>query len=406
MDAQNTLSIPLPKTRAGGTEMKNDDLVAVRKRARPNTLAANIVKASLFLMLLYLFLLGIGLLGGSFKMLGKGIAEALLVTTANPFAGLFIGLLTTSIVQSSSVTTSITVALVSGGAISIHNAIPIIMGANIGTTVTCLLVSLGHLSRTDEFERAFAGANMHDAFNVLTVLLLFPLQVATGFLEKASSFLAGIFYGSQSQNFDSPMKFIIDPMVNRIYSLFSGPFGLSAQAVGIISIILSLILIFVALTFMVRCIRSITASRLEKSINRVFSANIYVIFLIGLVVTSIIQSSSVTTSIMIPMIGAGLVSLEQAFPITVGANIGTTVTALMASLAGNRAGLTIAFAHLLFNVCGTLIFFVPPWTRRIPIAIAKALAGFIIKKKKLAIAYLLVVFYALPLVLMLATRSK
>jgi len=406
MDAQNTLSIPLPKTRAGGTEMKNDDLVAVRKRARPNTLAANIVKASLFLMLLYLFLLGIGLLGGSFKMLGKGIAEALLVTTANPFAGLFIGILTTSIVQSSSVTTSITVALVSGGAISIHNAIPIIMGANIGTTVTCLLVSLGHFSRNDEFERAFAGANMHDAFNVLTVLLLFPLQVATGFLEKASSFLAGIFYGSQSQSFNSPLKIAVDPVVHEIHASLMGPLGFSDKAAGILSVIISLLLIFAALTYMVKCMRAITASRLEKSINKVFSANPYVVFMIGAAVTMFVQSSSITTSIMIPIIGAGIISLEQAFPVTVGANIGTTITALMASLAGNQAGLTIAFVHLLFNICGTLIFFVPPWTRKIPITIARALAGFIIKRKKLAIAYLLVVFYALPLVLMFATRSK
>ena len=99
--------------------------------------------------LLYCFLVSIGLMGSAFKGFGKGFAESLIKTTSNPLVGLFIGILATSLVQSSSTTTSIVVGMVGSGVIAVPNAIPIVMGANIGTTVTNTLVSLGHVSRRD-----------------------------------------------------------------------------------------------------------------------------------------------------------------------------------------------------------------------------------------------------------------
>ncbi|MGB6866044.1 MAG: Na/Pi symporter, partial [Candidatus Aminicenantaceae bacterium] len=134
------------------------------------------------LCFLYLFLFSIELMGTSLKMLGKGLAEALITTTTNPLIGLFVGVLSTSIVQSSSFTTSIVVGLVAGGALNVVNAIPIIMGANIGTSVTNILVSLTQIRRSVEFKLAFAAAIVHDFFNVLAVLVLFPLQYFTNFL--------------------------------------------------------------------------------------------------------------------------------------------------------------------------------------------------------------------------------
>ena len=80
---------------------------------------------------LYLFLVSIGLMGASFKIFGKGFAETLIATTSNPFVGLFIGVLATSLIQSSSSTTSIVVGMVGGGVLTVGNAIPIVMGANI-----------------------------------------------------------------------------------------------------------------------------------------------------------------------------------------------------------------------------------------------------------------------------------
>ncbi len=361
-------------------------------------LIKTIVSVALFLGLLYLFLMSISLLGGSFKLLGKGVAEGLISTTSNPFAGLLIGIFTTALVQSSSLTTSLVVALVSGGALTVENAVPIVMGANIGTTITCTIVSMGHIGRSDEFERAYAGATLHDIFNVMSVAILFPLQLATGFLEKAAHFLSSIFYGSQATSFDSPVKVVVDPVVKAIQHLLIDGLSFSDMTAGIVSILISLAFIFLALTFMVKLMRQATATRLEHWVHRIFSANAYLILAIGLVVTAIIQSSSITTSMLVPMLGAGLVTLEQVFPMTVGANIGTTVTALLATLAGNQAGLTIAFVHLTFNVCGTLILFVPPFMRRMPIFLARFLSHQFVRRKKLVPVFIVTVFFIIPLI--------
>ena len=364
----------------------------------------NIIRLIYFFFLLYCFLIAVSLLGDSFKLLGKGVVEGLIATTSNSYSGLMIGILTTAIVQSSSFTTSLVVALVSGGALSVSNAIPIIMGANIGTTITCSIVSLGHIRRGDEFARAYAGATIHDIFNILSVLVLFPLQLTTNFLGKASAFLASIVYGSSAGSFDSPLKTIVKPVVKFCHHLLMDNLSFSEKVAGIVSIIASLFLIFYALASMVTIMRKITATRMEHWIQKIFSANIYIILLIGLLVTAIIQSSSITTSMIIPMLGAGLITIEQAFPITVGANIGTTVTALMAALAGNQMGLTIAFVHLLFNVCGTMIFFVPPFMRRIPLFIVRVLVSYCVCNKKFVFVYLATVFFIIPIVAMLISR--
>lgn len=351
-----------------------------------------------FLALLYLFLMSISLLGGSFKLLGKGVAEGLIATTSNPFAGLLIGIFTTALVQSSSLTTSLVVALVSGGALTVENAVPIVMGANIGTTITCTIVSLGHIGRSDEFERAYGGAMLHDIFNIMSVAIIFPIQLATGFLQKAAGVLSSIFYGSQASSFDSPVKVIVKPVVKMIQHFLRDVLSFSDMTTGIISILIALIFIFFALTFMVKFMRKAAATSLEHWVHRIFSANAYIILLMGVAVTAIVQSSSITTSMLVPMLGAGLVSLEQVFPMTVGANIGTTVTALLATLAGNQAGLTIAFVHLIFNVCGTLILFVPPFLRRIPIRMTRFFADRFVRNKKLVPVFIIGVFFIIPLI--------
>ena len=133
---------------------------------------------------LYLFLVGINGLSESINNMGEDFATNIISTTSNPFIALFIGILSTTIFQSSSTTTSLIVGMVSGGALNLTGAIHMIMGANIGTTVTNIIVSIGHINRGNEFKRAFAAATVHDFFNVMAVIILFPLEMAFGILEK------------------------------------------------------------------------------------------------------------------------------------------------------------------------------------------------------------------------------
>jgi uncharacterized membrane protein len=163
--------------------------------ARGGTLAAW-VRPLFLLGTLFVFFLSLDLLGQAFGLFGRGLAATLVERTSNPFVGLFIGILGTALAQSSSTTTSLTVALVAAGALTIEGAIPIIMGANIGTSVTNTLVSLAHVTRRSEFERAFAGATVHDLFNAMTVLIVFPLELMTGFLSRVVDF-PGIHRGAR-----------------------------------------------------------------------------------------------------------------------------------------------------------------------------------------------------------------
>ncbi|MCZ6488938.1 MAG: Na/Pi symporter, partial [Acidobacteria bacterium] len=178
-----------------------------------------IARLIFLLALLYIFFVSIALMGASFKFFGAGFAEQLLLSTANPFVGLFIGVLATSLVQSSSTTTSMTVALVAGGALNIATAIPIVIGSNIGTSVTNTLVAVGHISRPAEFKRAFAAATVHDLFNLLSVLILFSLQLTTDLLGTTATFLAERFKESGGLELVNPLKVIVTPAVTLITTL-------------------------------------------------------------------------------------------------------------------------------------------------------------------------------------------
>ncbi|MEZ5392963.1 MAG: Na/Pi symporter [Bryobacterales bacterium] len=151
-----------------------------------------LLTAAIVLALLFLFLLGVHGLGDGFKLLGRDLLDAFFRATSNPIVALMVGLLATTLVQSSSVTTSMIVGLVAApeNPLPVATAIPMIMGSNIGTTVTNTIVSLAHIGRKDEFRRAFSVATCHDFFNYMTVLILLPLELMTGYLQKTATWLA------------------------------------------------------------------------------------------------------------------------------------------------------------------------------------------------------------------------
>jgi len=117
---------------------------------------------------------------------------------------------------------------------------------------------------------------------------------------------------------------------------------------------------------------------------------------IGAIVTALVQSSSITTSLLVPIFGAGILTLEAGFPIMIGANIGTTVTAILAAAVWGPEALTIAVVHLLFNLSGTAIFFPFKFMRRIPIRMAEGLATLAVRNRIWVVAYILGVFVLLP----------
>ena len=349
----------------------------------------NYLNFFLLLLFLYLFIFSLQLMGDALKMFGSGLAETLIATTTNPVVGLFIGILATSVIQSSSSTTSIVVGLVGGGVLNVSNAIPIIMGANIGTSVTNTLAAMTQIKRSAEFQRSFSAAIVHDFFNILSVAVLFPLQYFTNYLGIAADFLGNKFQHLGGLKFLSPVKALTRPLV----TLFKNILG----DLPWLLLILSLFLLLFSLTRIVKALKGLVVHKAEAWFDRYLFKNAARAFFVGFLLTSLVQSSSITTSLAVPMTGAGLLTIAQIFPYTLGANLGTTFTAILAALVtGNLSAVVVAFSHLLFNISGMVVW----WPlMRVPVNLAKGFARISTKKKIFPLLYILIAFFLIPLLL-------
>ncbi|MFW3146103.1 MAG: Na/Pi symporter [Thermoplasmatota archaeon] len=364
-----------------------------------------------FFFSIYFFIIGIKLMGSGFKgfndLFGSGdrtFADILIGAVSNPLVGLCVGVFVTAVIQSSSATTSTVVAIVAAEPSFFPYAIPIIIGANIGTSVTNIIVSLGHIRHPPSFRRAFAGALVHDFFNVLSASLIFPVELLVkeltgkGFLERLGDWTAGLLIGNKGVEFEA-IEIILDPVleplkewIESIHFLFSWQYYM---------IIIGIVILFITLTLITRSARKAIEGNVQKVIDKVLFRNAPTSFLFGLGLTSFVQSSSVTTSLAVPLVGGGILKIRQIYPYTLGANIGTTVTALLAALAsqqvdiglGGRMALAISFVHLYFNITGILIFYP---LRKVPIYLAQRVANYMALNRKMAIIFLLTVFFAIP----------
>ena len=342
---------------------------------------------------LYLFLVGIKGLSSGIKMLGGDFANQIMTTTSNPFISLLVGILATTLFQSSSTTTSIIVGMVSTGAVTLSGAIPMIMGANIGTTVTNTIVSMGHIRRGNEFKRAFSAATHHDIFNVLSVIILLPLEIAFGIIEKTATGLGTLLFGTVSTDevFQSPIKAAIKWGSKHVQSL---SFDSTA-----LYIILSVFLTFLMLYFIVKLLRSLVLENIQQYFEEYIFKSAARAMLFGIILTIMVQSSSITTSTIVPLAGAGVVRLHQLYPFTIGANVGTTVTALLASLTLNVTAMVAGFAHLFFNIFGIVIIFLNPLLKNIPLDLADWLSEKAVENRFIPLIYLILFFFLLPFTL-------
>ena len=240
------------------------------------------------------------------KSAGEGMKKLLGKISNNRFSGVGIGAGVTAIIQSSSATSVMVIGLVNAGVMTLMQATPIIMGANIGTTITGVLVAL-----------------KNDYFNMLMYLLAFA-GVMMGFCKKEKIKIAGllcsglglIFVGlnimSSEQAFGNPL---VENMFQSIFSVIDFPL---------------------------------------------------LLILVGVIFTALIQSSSAATGVVITMVGTGVLPLELALFIVLGANIGTCVTALLASVGASANSKRVALIHFTFNVVGTAVFTMIVWIFKEP----------------------------------------
>ncbi|KAK3595935.1 hypothetical protein CHS0354_032443 [Potamilus streckersoni] len=435
-----------------------------------------ILKTVLLLAVLYLFICSLGFMGDAFKLLGgktagKAFQESNILS--NPVAGLMIGVLATVLLQSSSTTTTIIVSMVAEEVLTVKLAIPIVMGANIGTSITNTIVSLGHIANKDEFRRAFAGATIHDMFNWLTVLVLLPLEVISGYLEWLSGVLVESLKLQADKEADKDfLQVIIGPftkliiqmdkhvieniakgkneyldqsilktccdkiktyMNQTVLEMVNGTLVNSSKelqatckkpceylfrsvakvwsdsAIGAVLLVLALIIMCACLVAIVKLLHSLLKGQMAVTIRKFVNANFpgrvcgyftgYLAIIIGAGFTVLIQSSSVFTSSLTPLVGMGVISLDRMYPLTLGSNIGTTATGILAAMAQDidkvPHALQIAFCHLFFNISGILIFYPIPFFRP-PIGAAKFLGTETAKYRWFSLVYLILMFFVIP----------
>ena len=352
-------------------------------------------------VVLFLFLLGLKLMTVSFMNFGDEFTQHIIVEyTQKPINGLFIGILATAITQSSSLTTSIVVGLVATGFFSdIRTAVPIIIGTNIGTSVTSSIVSLAHIGQKDEFPKAFSAGTLHDFFNVIAILIILPLELYFGILSNTATFLYDSLFTNVNvaSNVESS-KWSLSAILKSIsYFLYNILWSNAA-----ISLILAFIMLFFSLRNLSTILKTIVfnGDKKERFQQRMFGSSLGTLFW-GIGLTAFVQSSSITTALTVPLVATNVISLRKAFPFIMGANIGTTLTALIASLSTpNEASITIALCHVLYNSAAVFIFMLVPLIQSIPISLSTKLGQLVNYRKWYGFAYVGGLFFGIPMLLM------
>ncbi len=352
----------------------------------------------LIILYVYLFLLSIDLMGEAFKQLGSDVARNIILATSDPFVSLFIGLLLTAVIQSSSTSTAMIVAVVASGSMDFKDAVPMVMGANIGTTLTSTIVSLGYITKSKEFRKAISAGTIHDIFNILVVILLFPLELYYGFLSNLAQYITNLITPDSlsqgtSLNFN---LYITKPATYAIARLVSNT---------LVLVLLSFALLFFSIKFLSTEIYRRLIGNSKDQLRKYIFKSSYKSFFVGALLTAGVQSSSITTSLVVPLVATGKVSLKRSFPFIMGANLGTTITALLAAFFKSDAAISIAIAHLLFNMLGVLIFMPIPFIRSIPVILAGRFGRLTMHHRIIGFAYIIVIFFLLPFTLIYISRN-
>ncbi len=353
------------------------------------------------LFLVYVLLAGVGLIGDGFKLASGGAAgaERIFAFASNPIVGVILGILATALVQSSSTVSSVIVGLVAGG-VPVSVAVPMIMGANMGTTITNTIVSLGSISERGTFRKSFQAATVHDFFNLFSIVVFLPIEMLFHPLERSAETIAGWFVGGDAER--SVADFNVLSAVTRPVSDFTlGVLDpLPANLGGIIGVLIGIGLVVLSVLQLGRLLREVMTGRARTVVDLALGRGPLMGITSGTVVTVLVQSSSTTTSLVVPLAGTGVITIRQVFPFTMGANIGTCITALLAATAISGAGqffaLQVALVHLLYNVIGVLVFLTIPVLKDLPVRCAQALGNRVEENRFWAFGYVFAVFFLLP----------
>ncbi len=366
------------------------------KQVREGKQLSLLTSAMVIILAVCCFFLGIQLMGAAFTVIGQDVLSYMNEGTSNPFVGLFIGILVTAILQSSSTTTSVAVAAVASGSLDLGHAIPIVMGANLGTTITSTIVAFGYISRRNDFRKAIAAATLHDLFNIMGILILFPLELNWQVLQRLSLTMASVFpTGTGSADwggFTGWFSSLCDPIVVTL-----GP---------LLAMVLSFILLFGTIKQLAVLLYVRLVGKHRKRIQNTFFSNRFRTFGWGLLLTSIVQSSSLTSSLIVPLVASGKVRIHRAFQFLMGANLGTTITALIAAMFRSEEAISLALAHFMFNFISVMLFSLLPFLGNLTVYLSEWLGELSQRYRLTSFAYITLTFFIIPFTLIYFSDRK
>ncbi|KAG6951200.1 hypothetical protein JG688_00013831 [Phytophthora aleatoria] len=433
--AFNDTSIEYGKLQTPGVEDRLSDISkdpqeddveeeSYHKKAPAERIAWGIFYTIASLAALYFFMVAVKFIRDGFTLALGCDTKGAFDFANNPVAGLMIGTVATALLHSSGTVTSIVVALVGSGGMTIRQGVYVIMGANVGTCVTCIMVAFGQVGDRTRFQRAMAAATVHDMYNIWSVFVMFPIEVIFHPLEKMSVAMSNA--KTSSGAFNSPVDAIVNPLTQTLLSVDkkaiykvatgdtlctdgqsfvkSGAFhgsSLSDGSIGAITVVIGFCILVCALLTLVKMLAKVFMGPTKKLISKLLNYNGYINIFVGTFITFAVHSSTVVTSTLTPMAGLGVVTLEQVYPLVIGANLGTTGTALLASLVTGKANsVAIALVHFWFNVIGIFLFYPIPITRKPILGWARSLAFFSASWPLTAVIFLIVLFLIAPGILL------
>jgi len=376
----------------------------------------------------YLFFLAIDSIGTGMKESFKDPVKHFIADNASTFTELVsfvIGILGTALIQSSSSVTSMCVKFVEEGVLPLTLAAGIVHGANLGTSVTSSIVafasetraSTGNLlkdlyallfePRAEGFERAVGTAVVHDMFNIVMVTtILLAAELPFAFVLDSSVWAA-----TQLESMTTSVDGLKDVLAWVKPSTYTKPVigvGLDLGLAGAVVALLGLPLLFFALRQFVGEMKAILLEGIDLEDGhqvgeKLLGSSDLRTFLTGLAITILVQSSSATTSLVVPLAALGLFGVRRIFPFILGANIGTTTTAVITATGaigapGFHDSMTIAVSHLWLNTFAVLLAVVVPGLRDRIIGAASWLARHSAKTPAWLLVYLFVLIFFVPVV--------
>ncbi|CAD6187467.1 unnamed protein product [Caenorhabditis auriculariae] len=402
-------------------------------------------------VILFTYVCLLGVVSTAFSLLASGGLGKIVQASAlikDPISALVVGMLVTVVLQSATTTTNILVTMVAANMITVHDAIPVMIGSELGSSLVNALISLAYAGQPEQFCRAFSAAVLGDVFNVCSLFVIFPLELATSLIETLSWWIVDPLISEQGLSFKT-LELLTDPVTRMILEvneaevlnasirpelfppnhtfvlrcafsngsrIYACPYKhvfvystLSDQAIGWMVLAFAIPCLIACLFAIVFLIQKMLDGHAAKYVKNLLSRECpgrwkpctgYVVMAVGLIVTLLIQSNSIFSSSLTPLVGSGVVTLEQMYPLILGSNIGTTFSGVLAAFSADGSrfekALHMAMCQVIYNIIGTFLFYIIPPMRKFPIYLSLKLGHTTNRYRWFIVIFVLVFFLIIP----------